>query len=178
VVGILAVISSILLANHNKFGGKVLLRNLAYDIALSVRQAQVYGISARSFLGAGFAAGHGLYFDLSEGNNFFFRFTDTNSDGLYTPGGSEWVETYNIGNRYLIDRICVPDGGSGEDCSVNTLNILFQRPEPDAIINATVAGGGYEQYDRARIVLISPQEDMLSVLVETTGQISVQRYEE
>lgn len=177
VMGILILISSIILANYSKFGGQILLRNLAYDIALSVREAQVYGISARSFLGAEFAVGHGVYFDLNEGRNFFFLYTDVDSNSFFTSAASEWVETFSIGRGYTVDRLCIPSGPSSETCTATRLDILFKRPEPDAIIRAST-GGGLTQYDRARIVVASPQGDKLSVLIETTGQISVQRYQE
>ncbi len=174
VVGIVVTISSIVLASYSQFGGTVLLRNLAYDVALSVREAQIFGISARSFGGVEFAAGHGVYFDLQETNRSFTLFTDANEDGVYTSAGSEWVETYNLGQGYLIERICVPDGET-EDCLVTDLSILFKRPEPDAIIRASF-GSGFSQYERARIVVMSPREDRMSILVEAAGQISVQRY--
>jgi len=176
VVGILAIISGVVLTNHAKFGGQILLRNLAYDVALTIREAQVYGISARSFLGAGFASGHGVYFSFSEGDNLFFLYTDVDNNDFFTSAGTEWVETSSMGRGYTIDRICIPVGAS-ESCGVTILDILFKRPEPDAIIRAST-GSGFAQYDRARVVLESPQGEKLSVLVETTGQISVQRYEE
>lgn len=176
VVGILVVISGIILTNYSKFGGQILLRNLAYDIALSIREAQVYGISARSFLNAQFASGHGVYFDISTTDNTFYLYTDVNNDNFMTSIGDEMTETVTIGRGYTIDRICIPSGGS-EVCNVTELDMLFKRPEPDAIIRAA-SGAGFTQYNRARIVIVSPQNKKLSVLVETTGQISVQRYEE
>jgi len=140
----------------------------------------VYGISARSFLGAEFASGYGAYFNLTDGDNFFFLYTDIDSSNFFTPGGEnpEWVETYSIGRGYTMDRICVPTGPTTESCNVTELDILFQRPEPDAIIRASINGSGFTVYDRATVVFESPQGKKLSVLVETTGQISVQRYAE
>ena len=175
VVGILVVISAIVLTSYSRFGGQILLRNLAYDVALSIREAQVYGISARSFLGAEFAVGHGVYFNLIEGNNFFFLYTDVDGNSFFTSAATEWVETFSIGRGYVIEQLCIPSGGE-ENCNVVALDILFKRPEPDAIIRASL-GGGFSSYDRARIVVKSPQGQLLSVLVEATGQISVQRYE-
>ena len=176
VVGILVVISSIALTSYSRFGGQILLRNLAYDVALSIRQAQVYGISARSFLGADFAAGHGVYFNMLEGDDFFFLYTDVDDNNFFTSAATEWVETFAIGRGYTVQALCVPSGAE-ENCNVTTLDIIFQRPEPDAIIRASV-GSGFSSYDRARVVVESPQGQLLSVLVETTGQISVQRYDE
>ena len=174
VVGILAVISGITLTSYSKFGGQILLRNLAYDVALSVRQAQVYGISARSFFGSQFTSGHGVYFNLLEGNNQFFLYADVDGNNFFTNIATEWIETYAIGRGYTIDRLCVPSGMASEDCTAAKLDILFKRPEPDAIIRASF-GSAFNQYDRARIVVRSPQGNRLSIFVETTGQISVQR---
>src|SRR3989344_919601 len=47
VTGIIVVVSSLMFANNNRFGGVVFLENLAYDVALSMRKAQVYGIAVR-----------------------------------------------------------------------------------------------------------------------------------
>ena len=176
VVGILGVISSITLTSYSKFGGQILLRNLAYDVALSIREAQVYGISARSFLNAEFDAGHGVYFNFSEGNNKFFLYTDVDNNNFFTSAATEWVETSSIGRGYVIDSFCVTDGVASEDCTATALDIFFKRPEPDAIIRASF-GSGFSQYNRARVVLRSPQGNKMSVLVETAGQISIQSYE-
>ncbi len=176
VVGILAVISGITLTSYSRFGGQVLLRNLAYDVALSIRQAQVYGISARSFLGSQFSSGHGVYFSFLEGNDQFFMYADVDGNNFFTSIATEWIETYAIGRGYTIESLCVPSGATTEDCTVTKLDILFKRPEPDAIIRASF-GSAFNQYDRARIVIRSPQGQRLSIFVETTGQISVQRYE-
>jgi len=177
VVAILVVISSIILTSYSKFGGQILLRNLAYDIALSIRQAQVYGISARSFLDAQFSAGHGVFFSFDEGNNLFYLYTDVDNNSFFTSVSDELVETFSIGRGYTIDRLCVASGAASESCGITELDILFKRPEPDAIIRAST-GSGFSQYERAHIVLESPQGNKLSVLIETTGQISVQRYNE
>src|SRR3989344_9303934 len=43
VTGILVLISGLVLANNTRFGGAILLKNLAYDVGLSIREVQVYG---------------------------------------------------------------------------------------------------------------------------------------
>src|SRR3989338_1063071 len=58
VTGVIIVVSGVVLANQNKFGGQVLLQNFAYDVEISIRQAQVYGLAvARS--GSGGTAAFG-----------------------------------------------------------------------------------------------------------------------
>ncbi|PCI30692.1 hypothetical protein COB52_01260 [Candidatus Kaiserbacteria bacterium] len=175
VMGIMMIITSILLVNYNKFGGQVLLRNLAYEVALSVREAQVFGISSRAFQG-GFSTGHGVYFDLGSSTNSFSLYSDADGNSFFNSASTEWVKTSTLGRGYSIDRICVSSGGS-ESCNIIELDILFKRPEPDAIIRAST-GGSFTSYSSARIVLVSPQEKKRSVLIESAGQISVQRYDE
>ncbi len=51
VTGIFTVITAVVLANNAQFNNSVLLGNAAYDIALSVRQAQVYGLSTQAYSG-------------------------------------------------------------------------------------------------------------------------------
>lgn len=173
VMGILVVISGVTLTSYAKFGGQTLLRNLAYDIALSIREAQIYGISARSFLSAQFSSGYGAYFSFNESNKEFFLYTDVNGDNFFAS--DEMVETFTIGKGYTLDRICVSSGDAEENCTVTELDILFKRPEPDAIIRASL-GSDFDLYDTARVVVASPKAKKLSVLILTTGQISVQNY--
>ena len=64
VIGIIVLVSAAMLANMNKFGGAALTQNLAYDIALSMREAQVYGIAVQNVRGsAGFTPAYGMYFN-------------------------------------------------------------------------------------------------------------------
>src|SRR3989344_627908 len=46
-MAIFVTISSVLVVSQRRFGGNTLITNLAYDVALTMRQAQVYGISVR-----------------------------------------------------------------------------------------------------------------------------------
>ncbi len=172
VTGIMVLITSIMLANNAKFGGVVTLRNLAYDIALSIREAQTYGISVRKFgTGAGeFGAGYGLDFRTSA-NTSYLLFADTvGNNGLYDEA-SELVQAYNIGRGFRITDICGTATGSGaETCGLGRLTVVFVRPEPDARIRMN---GGSSLYQRARVIITSPQGDTASILVEATGQISI-----
>src|SRR3989344_9636523 len=47
VMAIFMTISSVVVVSQRRFGGNLLITNLAYDVALTMRQAQVYGISVR-----------------------------------------------------------------------------------------------------------------------------------
>ncbi len=181
-IGIMVVITGVTLASHSKFGGQVMLRNLAYETALVVREAQTYGVSVRKIdIGSGeFEAGYGVHFNANNPTEYVM-FADTYKDiGTIIRGEDgirnttlEDIEVQYIGKGYKLNRLCV--GGSScinvcQSCS-GSLDILFKRPEPDAAIRFN--GVTNVLYDKAEIELISPKGDTMKVLVEVSGQISV-----
>lgn len=182
VTAIIVIITGVVLANNNRFGGQVLLQNLAYDIALSIREAQVNGISVARFgSDATFGAGYGVDFNLSN-PNVYTLFGDISGNGLYdcaSPGSSscELVTATTISPGYKVQSLCVTPGQGAESCDgISKLDILFKRPEPDAWISVNgdscITVSSYCE-ESARIVLSSPRGDTVSVVIEANGQISV-----
>lgn len=176
VIGIFAVISAVTLSNQGRFGERILLRNLAYDVALTFHEAQVYGISARRLGGSAFASGHGIAIDMTT-PNMMTRFADVNSNNIYDTPSVELAGTYQFSRSYRVETICGETALGSQECGLQELYVVFRRPEPDAIIYAH-NGASLGQYSSARIVIVSPREDKIEVLVESSGQISVQKYEE
>lgn len=171
VTGVIVVVSSIVLANHSTFGGVVTLRNLAYDVALTMREAQTYGLSVRQFQGSGtFTAGYGMHV-LAASPTTYVLFADAVSqNGRYDNG--ELVESVTIRRGFYIADLCIVPPASGtEVCGIQQLDIVFMRPEPDAHIQYNQS----QLAQTARIVLESPRGDRASVLVQATGQISVEQ---
>src|SRR3989344_4125727 len=87
---IILLITTFVLFQQTKFNSSTLLRSLTYSMALSVRQAQVYGTSVReSAPGSGFfAQGYGIYFPgTGAGADTFYLFPDIapspNGNGSY-----------------------------------------------------------------------------------------------
>lgn len=177
VTGVLILITGLMLANHTRFGGKILLENLAYDIALSVREAQVYGISVLRFGASTYSAGYGMHFAISTPASYTLFADAVQSDGVFT--GGETVRSYFIDRGYTIEKLCAPAGADIASCTaVSTLDILFKRPEPDAWISAngnscTVSAGNC--IESARVGLISPAGDRANFIVDINGQVSVNR---
>jgi len=181
VTALIVIISTVVLADNNRFGGVVLLENLAYNIALSIRQAQVYGISVARFQGSTFSAGYGVHFDASIPDTYELFADAITANGLYDcpePGTNdcELVQSTTISTGYTIQDLCATPASGTEVCGLSKLDILFIRPEPDAWISSngvscindhsTCAQG-------ARIQLLSPRGDVMSVSVQANGQISV-----
>lgn len=168
--GIMVVISTAVLVNNSAFGGTVNLRNLAYDVALTIRQAQVYGVSVKRF-GSSFGYGYGVHFATSDSGEFIL-FADINDDGVYTTGEIVTPPSpYAFARGYTITDVRAGSaGGMCTGTSVATLDIVFKRPEPDARIRAN---GNTTLLGQGCVVLLSPRGDRIAVLVESTGQISV-----
>jgi|TARA_Y100000310_G_scaffold345866_1_gene471951 prepilin-type N-terminal cleavage/methylation domain-containing protein len=174
-MGVLVMITTLVLISHAQFSGNILIGNLAYDIALSVRQAQVFGLSVREF-GTGsseFDIGYGVHFDT--GNNAsYVLFADRDKDNIY-DGSSELAELFTIGRGNTISQFCATLAAGTEKCSgsdITALDITFERPNPDAVIKSNI---GADTYASAKITVRSPQGSTRSITVRSTGQISVEQ---
>lgn len=184
---IIMLITAFVLFRQEGFNNSTLLRSLSYGIALSIRQAQVYGVSVReSAAGSNvFAGGYGVYFNnngLADSSHYFL-FADTNSNGRYDSG--EQLPRFTIGNGrgtdYLIKSYCVYSPGGGHQCdgTITPLTIYFRRPNPDACfatsLNTTAcAAGGTSSYTYAYIQLKSfTGTDYRTIKITSTGQIAV-----
>jgi prepilin-type N-terminal cleavage/methylation domain-containing protein len=190
VTAIIAIITAFVLFNQKGFNSSTILRSLSYSIALSVRQAQVYGVSVReSAAGSGdFSNGYGVFFGNSGlvDTSHYLIFADTNDDGQYAAG--EELPRFTIGNGkgtdYLIKNYCA-HSGSGDQCALGTsptitsLTIYFRRPNPDACFAtsqspAVCAAGAAPVYDYAYVQIRSfTGTDYRTIKVSSTGQITV-----
>lgn len=174
-LAIFALITGIVLTRHSQFSGNILIGNLAYDVALSVRQAQVFGLSVREFeVGSGqFAIGYGVHFDSNTPSSYIF-FADVNDNQIY-DGPSEVVEILTLRNGYTIAEVCGELPTGTKKCTpsdITFLDIVFERPNPEAIINTSVLS---DVYSKAEITVMSPKGAERMVTVWSTGQISVEQ---
>ena len=171
VIGIMLVITTLILARYSQFNGTVLLRDLAYDVGLSIREAQVYGISGRSVDGT-FAYRYGVYFSKAAPTQYTL-FGDKNNNQAYD--GDEIVSVYTMRAGYGLSEMCATRSSDGASrCAsrneISTLTVMFKRPEPDAIIRSDVVS---ETYRDVTFTLLSPSGATRSVTVTSTGQISI-----
>lgn len=189
VVAIFFILTAIILINYRGFGSDLLLTNLSYDIALSLRKAQSYGVAVKSTT-ANFQHAYGVHF--VPGTEYFL-FVDNDDNAKYTVGTDTLIEEYLITNRNRIVDICYQSTSSaGEQCfnpssgtNPASVAILFKRPDPDAIItqcpsssstcspssiaNAVSSGGNAV----AKIKLRSVRGIERTVTIRDTGEISV-----
>ena len=154
-ISIFVVLTGIVLFNQSRFNSTILLTNLAYDTALTIRQAQTYGINIKEFdtngtAGAGHFVPYGVHFD--KGAKSFILFADIDSNGLYDgskdfcspsysvsiPGSNDGcVSRYNITRGNYIKDICKVETASStcpSGTSQTSIDVTFVRPNPDAHI--------------------------------------------
>ena len=143
-ITIFVILTGVVLFNQSKFNSSILLTNLAYDTALTVRQAQTYGINIKEFNvnGTGnFFVPYGVHFDISAPKSFIL-FADLDKKGYYdfststcdAPSGC--VNRYNISRGNYISDLCTSD----MICGFKKMDIVFIRPNPDAHISVSADG--------------------------------------
>jgi prepilin-type N-terminal cleavage/methylation domain-containing protein len=170
-ISIFVIISTVVLANHSRFNSSVLLGSLAYDMALSIREAQVFGVSVRQY-DSEFEIGYGIHFS---GSSSYLFFVDTNANRQYDQATDSIVRSYSLGRGHYVSQFCGTTTSGTERCSdsatpISDLDIVFYRPDPDAIISSNEPGF----YSSGRITVMSPGGSSRSVNVASTGQISVE----
>jgi len=145
VLAIIIVITSIVLSGQSLFNQTLTLTNTSYDVALSIRQAETYGISSRVF-GPAANTGYGLEFSKGTPGSYIF-YADaypapgsinnchcSNStcaalpdakpgnclyDAVYNGNASELVSQYTFGNGIMVADFCGTDASSGaRHCAV------------------------------------------------------------
>lgn len=158
VISIFVVVSSITIFDYGSFRSSVSIKNLADDIALSIRKAQSYAIGAHS-LNASFFNGYGVHFTTATSTSniltgsikSFVIFNDlTPANKLYDIGsgacgsGNECNEILNIISADQIANIYLNDADLATPANPipvgASIDISFMRPNPDAYFCYRMAG--------------------------------------
>lgn len=193
-VTIISVVLSVVLWNQRSFSNNIDVANLAYKVALAVREAQVYGVSVRSSSG-NYDQAYGVHFYLGneESKKNMVIFADNDGDMKYTNGpstntclevqGTECVERITMNRGNLLSQICLVHSDDQSisclpnDGSFTSVDVLFKRPNPDAIFVAYSDGGGagdgVQALNAALFCVESPEGKQKEIAVYATGQISV-----
>ncbi len=184
----MTVLSTILLIRHQQFDSTSLLRTVAYSIALSARQTQVYGTSVRAVdslvSNPTFAPAYGLYF-AGTGATTYTLFADINNNGQY-ESANETIQIFTLTRGFTITGACAVLANDIRRCTAASLDssggatithvhILFKRPNPEAVFTAyngasTIAG---DTYTKGYVQVTSSGGNTRSMTVTNTGQISV-----
>ena len=183
VVAIIVIMTGILLGNFPDFRDKVSLDLIAQEVAITIRQAQVFGSATRvsSESGVNEFPSYGVYFDPSENDNFVL-FADLNNDNKYITGsgcqtaGNECREQFFLPRGVEIVSISSCDGTNCNPLSAGSaLNVIFKRPFTDALF---FTGKGVPlSFSSVKINIARPAKtcDQRSVVIWNTGHIYVEK---
>jgi prepilin-type N-terminal cleavage/methylation domain-containing protein len=157
---IMLTIVSVVVLGQSKYTSDASLRNLANDIGLALREAQIYGISVKEFksisVTTDFSVAYGMNFNITtaangSGNpgatNAYIFFADRGAvrDGIY--GGSfncpadtilapsECIKKVSISNNNKIQDLCFVLSSGAEQCgTIGRVDVSFLRPDTKANI--------------------------------------------
>ncbi|MEK7114079.1 MAG: type II secretion system protein [Patescibacteria group bacterium] len=194
VLAIMVVIMGVVLTSQSSFNRTIVLANTAYDIALTLRSAGVYGLGSRVTSSAS-NAGYGIHVE-TETSGAFTLFADTypaiGQSGLchpqvdsfapdarpgncaYEVNQGERVADYTLENAITISNFCAYDGGwsCANGGNVHSLDIVFARPNADPFMSANGSYALSSPVTRACITVSSPQGDSRFISIGESGGIT------
>lgn len=201
-IAIVVIITAVVVYKQSDFADIVAVSNDASAMELAFREVQTYGISVKESQpnSGSFSSAYGISVNLNSygaGNNnyTYVTFVDNNQSSKYNfnsggyitcPGAGECSQVFSLTRNNVISDLCVINSSGSDVCysggaSTNPgrLDIIFLRPNPDASVNVTGRNGNdvtssYANYRGIKIKLQSPKGNVKTVVVYTTGQISVQ----
>lgn len=156
------------------------LKAVAYDLALNLRTAQVWSVSAGvDSTGVGYDTNVGIYVDLDNPRQYIL-YEDRNKNGIYGVADDFIIETYQIRDTYQFIEICYDGSHCSRDSGgpFDDMSITFQRPEFDAIFRARDTGIGFPPVANAssitfKISMTANPAQLFEVEITSTGQINV-----
>lgn len=181
-VGIFIFMTALVVAKYGSFNDGTLLTSMAYDVALTLRSAQSYGLNVQGYNSTNsFNYPYGIHFSSAAGNKQMIFFADSNpTNGVYNSGTDGLITTYTLARGGDVKSVCVGTG-SGALCtspSNGIVDITFKRPDPNAIIVAPGSSScptNAPPCAYAEIKLENASKNSTrTIVVRGTGEIAVQ----
>ena len=192
VLSIIGVLTVVMTTSHSTFNRTVLLSYTAYDVALTIRSAETYGLGTR-VASSNMRSNTGYGIHITPNSSAFQLFADKNDPspgschGLRTddpsgdapdaiPGNCKYdagedVQSYALGNGMKITNVYWYQGaGGGRNPIGSSLDMVFSRPNPKAFMSHD---GIYGMALDACFEIASPQGGVSHVYVGSTGQVTV-----
>lgn len=177
-ISIMSLIVTIVLFNYSSSGDNLATSSAGQEVAITIRQAQTYGLAVRPTSSGVFLYAYGVHFNPTSNPTGYYLFADKDDDGVYDAGtgscGSattECVQAFTFRNGITATGVC-----SISTCyssGTRSINFTFLRPSPDAAIYVT--GGGLNSTPgKGSVILTSPKGKTVTITVENTGQILIQ----
>jgi len=195
-VSIFVFMTTLVISKYGNFNQNVLLTNLAYDMALTFRTAQTFGVSVKAAddqnnpcnqPGASpFQCVYGIHFDTLKNTTFtLYAMPISTARTYYTypagAGGAD-IYTYTLRNGAHIDSITDQSNTHSIGPTYPTVDVYFKRPDSSSHICMVDPAGTSPQCDaaagitsvRVKIVSDSNANNYRTVVVYRNGQITVE----
>lgn len=197
VAAIFGILTMIVVLKYGDFTSNLLVTNMAYEIALTARQAQAFGVGVRGFEldgDRGFGYPYGVFLNLDDGTSetgtlarSFIFFVDRDDDLFCDDGviggpgvsncvcaaGDECINQFTLQRNIRITSIGV--GNQNFDCdTVTAAAVTFKRPSPEARI--IKQEGDFEDglgFIQIKVEAPATETNPSYVLIRKNGQISV-----
>ena len=175
-VGIFVFMTALLLAKYNGYYSGTIFKNQAYDVAITLRQAQSFGISVKADPGnvnsPSFSAAYGVSFPGTNVTGFELRaYSGTPTSG-FTEGALE--KDYKLKYGAYFDKFILTQDGSTNPSYADSVYVVFQRPNPEAIICPKINGSvTCNFYKYLELVMKSQDGKTKSIKINSSGQISI-----
>lgn len=154
VVAIVGIMTSIVVWNYGDFRSGIIVTNMAYEVATSIREAQLYGLGVRGAAqeGGGYDYGGTYGAIFHTGQTVYQVFRDENQDGLCgdgcacAGGTGECVEQVGMLQNVAVAQVCAASNVDSQatllaSCAdKDTLSVSFTRPQPESAIRAGQSG--------------------------------------
>jgi Tfp pilus assembly protein FimT len=173
VLSIVGFLTAAVIAQYRNFDSTTVLRNLAYEVALSVREAQVMTISTSNLGGGGTLLtegqnSYGIHF--TENSGTYVIFNDHDSDNQYDPG-TELVKLISITQGASITSLVERRANSADEYSIDEATITFDRPHLDTTFRTT---SGSNNVVEVIVTVTSNRGGDRMVHIARSGRISVE----
>ncbi len=198
VLAIIVTVTAIALVGQTSFNRSIVLTETAYNIALSIRESQSYGLSTRAF-GSIQNSGYGMRFSrLTPTQYTTYADIYPAAPGTNTPrcpghtdrsatspearpgncfysNATELIKTYTLVRGFRISQFCGVTAAGTQVCSttgtLSNLDIVFLRPNTETIITGN---NGTTGFARATITISSPDNTVSRCInVTALGAITV-----
>jgi len=178
VITIATLMMTTLIVQQRTWSDKLSVDSQTYELALMIRQAQIYSLGVKGDTAAtsdNFDVGYGVFINKLNNDRYIF-FADLNKDGKYTSG--EEIETVVLNNGVTIYKFCGIRIGN-EICSnlglLSQMTVSFFRPEVNAITGFYSSTGNAISgfVAPATIYLRSANGKETSIKIQENGQVSI-----
>lgn len=178
VMVISTIIMTAFIVVQGRWNDQIAVSAQGYEMALYMRQAQVYSLGVREYsdgVGDKFSIGYGVYFNIAEPDRYYF-FVDKNRDLEMNAG--ETLETIVFNRGVSVKSLCGENNSGAQRCypqnGINQIAVTFYRPNPNAVVKFFNSAGSVNTSvgSPATIYLESLGGQQATLVVDSNGQIS------